>query len=849
MTQKVPCGCFGIINRGGTKKSKAERQGSTHSDGEAEHAIPESGDSVAKKPGLLERLRPRQRKEKFRSVSSVGDGTDEGQRQRKKKISFGFGSRSRSQPDLYRDKPTSVENESVKNVPNTLDILAPGSPARLKLASKRDDNARLTPVVETPSEDDRRRSSPDINHTKPLFKLYEGGDGTTGFNEDDAMPTDMEKAARPKMAAFVPPRPNDTGLNRALPAAVGALKEQRTVDAPDQALPMDSTAVNGNVLQSELVGDAPKKKVPPPLTRGQSSSRLQSQSWINSVTIFLFEGKDLPAMDRNGLSDPFCKFRLGSAKYKTRVAYKTLNPQWMEQFDLYICDPDDRTVEITVWDWDRGMRNDYIGKCMIDLSLIETEKMCDMWVDVRNETSEMCGSLHLSLLISGGKMTADKIEDDTNSPVEEAVGGGMHRTAMLERYDWKKSLTDIGDVGMLTVKVFRGCSLRAADLNGKSDPYCILQLVNARLQTQVEPKTLDPEWNRVFTFPVNDVHSALDITVMDMDQDKKSDFLGRVAIPLLRIQNNERRWYALKDQKLQGRAKGAILLEMEMIYNPLRAAFRTLHPKEVCFDRQESKFKTQVFVRNITRLKSIMLPVLEFGHFLQSCFNWESRARSMTVFISYLLIVYFFQMWMIPAGLLGIFLMYYIKQHFLASTYTRDPRDEELADYLDQKLDSDDEDEDNVRSSYFSGSGGNKTANVTLMTRMRVAQEQLKVVQNLMGFVGDLAERISNTFHFTVPWISYLVIILLTVASVILYFIPLRLLLLIWGVNKFTKKLRNPNAASNNELLDLLSRVHTNDESKMYKELRPRDVPNQAAVHVGMAADGTIMREQGTRRE
>ncbi|XP_055355490.1 multiple C2 and transmembrane domain-containing protein 1-like isoform X2 [Paramacrobiotus metropolitanus] len=602
------------------------------------------------------------------------------------------------------------------------------------------------------------------------------------------------------------------------------------------------------LLESQLTepevtinGDASKKKAPPAIVRGQSKYGLQP--WINSVTIFLFEGRDLPAMDRNGLSDPFCKFRLGSAKYKTRVAYKTLNPQWMEQFDLFICDPDDRTVEITVWDWDRGMRNDYIGKSVIDLAAIEAEKMKDMWVEVRNEMGEVCGSLHLSLLISGGKMTADKMGDETDSPREEGVNGtGMQRTAMLERYSWKNSLTDIGDVGMLTVKVFRGCSLRAADLNGKSDPYCILQLVNARLQTQVEPKTLDPEWNRVFTFPVNDIHAVLDITVMDMDQDKKSDFLGRIAIPLLRVQNNERRWYALKDQKLRGRAKGSILLEMEMIYNPFRAAFRTLHPKEVYFDKHEGKFKTQVFVRNITRLKCIMLPALEFGHFLQSCFNWESRVRSMTVFICYLLTVYFFEMWMVPAGLVGIFLLYFLKLNFLSSTYTRDPRDDELADYLDQKVDSDDEEDDTVRSL----SGSSKTSSVTLMSRMRVAQEQLKVVQNLMGFVGDLAERISNTFDFTVPWISYFTIILLTAATVVLYFIPIRLLLLIWGVNKFTKKIRNPNALGNNEILDLLSRVFTNEEIKTYKELRPRDVPNQAAVGI-VSTNGTLTRGQGVR--
>ena len=113
-------------------------------------------------------------------------------------------------------------------------------------------------------------------------------------------------------------------------------------------------------LQSDL-GDTKKPAPPPVLVRGgQSGSRVQS--WISSVAIFLFEGKDLPAMDRNGLSDPFCKFRLGNEKYRTRIAYKTLNPKWMEQFELFLYDLNEQELELTVWDWDRGMRNDYIGR-------------------------------------------------------------------------------------------------------------------------------------------------------------------------------------------------------------------------------------------------------------------------------------------------------------------------------------------------------------------------------------------------------------------------------------------------------------------------------------------------------
>jgi hypothetical protein len=72
---------------------------------------------------------------------------------------------------------------------------------------------------------------------------------------------------------------------------------------------------------------------------------------------------------------------------------------------------------------------------------------------------------------------------------------------------------------------------------------------------------------------VKDIHDVLDVSVFDEDKDHRSEFLGRVKIPLVRVRNDERRWYALKDRKLRKPAKGdnpAVLLEMFFVYNKVR---------------------------------------------------------------------------------------------------------------------------------------------------------------------------------------------------------------------------------------------------------------------------------------
>jgi hypothetical protein len=74
---------------------------------------------------------------------------------------------------------------------------------------------------------------------------------------------------------------------------------------------------------------------------------------------------------------------------------------------------------------------------------------------------------------------------------------------------------------------------------------------------------------------------------------------------------------------------------------------------------------------------------------------------------------------------------------------------------------------------------------------------------------------------FVTPWLSWLAIVVLIIASLILYMVPLRYLILLWGVNKFTKKFRKPpDYVDNTEILDFLSRVPSKKEVYYYREYK-----------------------------
>uniref|UniRef100_A0A8C7MSJ8 Multiple C2 and transmembrane domain containing 1 n=1 Tax=Oncorhynchus kisutch TaxID=8019 RepID=A0A8C7MSJ8_ONCKI len=492
----------------------------------------------------------------------------------------------------------------------------------------------------------------------------------------------------------------------------------------------------------------------------------KAQLWRGIVSISLIEARDLQPMDANGFSDPYVKFRLGHQKYKSKTIPKTLNPQWREQFDFHLYEEQGGFIDITVWDKDAGKKDDFMGRCSVDLSPLSKEHTHKL--DVPLEEGE--GMLVLLVTLTGA--AAVSISDLSVNILDDP----HERHQILQRYvSLCVSFHNLKDVGMVQVKVIRAERLMAADVTGKSDPFCVVELSNDRLQTHTVYKNLNPEWNKVFTFNVKDIHSVLEVTVYDEDRDRSADFLGKVAIPLLNIQNGERKAYALKSKELTGPTKGVIFLEIDVIFN-VKAGLRTLIPIEQKYIEDEPRVSKQLLLQNFNRVRRCILFLINAGCYINSCFEWHSPQRSICAFLLFVLVVWNFELYMIPLALLLPLAWNYI---LVASG--KDTRQDVVSV------------PDPERKGFIN--------------KLYAIQDVCISVQNALDEVASYGERIKNTFNWTVPFLSWLAIVALCVATVLIYYIPLRYIVLAWGVNKFTKKLRDPYTIDNNELLDFLSRV------------------------------------------
>lgn len=411
-----------------------------------------------------------------------------------------------------------------------------------------------------------------------------------------------------------------------------------------------------------------------------SDQHRKSHLWRGIVSITLIEGRDLKAMDSNGLSDPYVKFRLGHQKYKSKIMPKTLNPQWREQFDFHLYEERGGVMDITAWDKDAGKRDDFIGRCQVDLSSLSREQTHKLELQLEE------GEGHLVLLVTLTASATVSISDLSVNSMEDH----KEREEILKRYSPLRIFNNIKDVGFLQVKVIRAEGLMAADVTGKSDPFCVVELNNDRLLTHTVYKNLNPEWNKVFTFNIKDIHSVLEVTVYDEDRDRSADFLGRVAIPLLSIQNGEQKAYVLKNKQLTGPTKGVIYLEIDVIFNAVKASLRTLIPKERKYIEEENRLSKQLLLRNFIRTKRCVMVLVNAAYYVNSCFDWDSPPRSLAAFVLFLLVVWNFELYMIPLLLLLLLTWNYF---LIISGKDNRQRDTVVEDMLEDEEEEDDRDD------------------------------------------------------------------------------------------------------------------------------------------------------------
>lgn len=125
--------------------------------------------------------------------------------------------------------------------------------------------------------------------------------------------------------------------------------------------------------------------------------QLSYDDYDGTLNIHVIQARGLRAKDKNGFSDPFVKvyllpgrmwvigthfsvelihqyfswFLRADNKRRTKSIARTLDPEWHQTLVFMKISRDElhsKTMEVTVWDYDRFKPNDFLGEVLIDLS-------------------------------------------------------------------------------------------------------------------------------------------------------------------------------------------------------------------------------------------------------------------------------------------------------------------------------------------------------------------------------------------------------------------------------------------------------------------------------------------------
>lgn len=172
----------------------------------------------------------------------------------------------------------------------------------------------------------------------------------------------------------------------------------------ERVIPMKRAGTTGSARGMALYEEEQVERVGDIEERGKILVSLMYSTQQGGLIVGIIRCVHLAAMDANGYSDPFVKLWLKpdmgkKAKHKTQIKKKTLNPEFNEEFfyDIKHSDLAKKSLDISVWDYDIGKSNDYIGGCQLGISakgerlkhwyecLKNKDKKIERWHQLQNE--------------------------------------------------------------------------------------------------------------------------------------------------------------------------------------------------------------------------------------------------------------------------------------------------------------------------------------------------------------------------------------------------------------------------------------------------------------------------------
>ncbi|XP_005733528.1 protein piccolo isoform X4 [Pundamilia nyererei] len=163
---------------------------------------------------------------------------------------------------------------------------------------------------------------------------------------------------------------------------------------------------------------------------GEIQLQIHYDKQLGNLIVHVLQARNLAPRDNNGYSDPFVKVYLlpgrgqvmvvqnasAENKRKTKHAGKTINPEWNQTViykNIHLEQLKKKTLEVSVWDFDKGSSNDFLGEVLIDLSNTAQLDNIPRWLPLKEQSE---GDHHRRSHSGQGRHSSSKPSSQHSSP-------------------------------------------------------------------------------------------------------------------------------------------------------------------------------------------------------------------------------------------------------------------------------------------------------------------------------------------------------------------------------------------------------------------------------------------------
>uniref|UniRef100_A0A3Q2W6Q2 Protein piccolo n=1 Tax=Haplochromis burtoni TaxID=8153 RepID=A0A3Q2W6Q2_HAPBU len=154
---------------------------------------------------------------------------------------------------------------------------------------------------------------------------------------------------------------------------------------------------------------------------GEIQLQIHYDKQLGNLIVHVLQARNLAPRDNNGYSDPFVKVyllpgRSAENKRKTKHAGKTINPEWNQTViykNIHLEQLKKKTLEVSVWDYDKGSSNDFLGEVLIDLSNTVQLDNIPRWLPLKEQSE---GDHHRRSHSGQGRHSSSKPSSQHSSP-------------------------------------------------------------------------------------------------------------------------------------------------------------------------------------------------------------------------------------------------------------------------------------------------------------------------------------------------------------------------------------------------------------------------------------------------